>query len=210
VNQRFGSSSPAFSASRNPVAVTLMLRIDLGPTRERQNLTQTLDRGRTLTGTKPPEPMLRGIYGNGGIINPIASILAQADSLHLTGAQADSIATLNRWYVIHLDSIWTPVIHGYAGLPDRYDHDGVYGQYRHSREASVDLLIAVAPAISGLLTPTQRRKLPDLIAAYLDRRYLTAIRSGTSGSPGGVFAPGSGGGGGGFFGGGANTIIIRQ
>jgi hypothetical protein len=208
VNQRFGSTSPAVSTNRNPVAITLALRVDLGPTRERQNLTQTLDRGRTLAGTKMPEPFLRAMYGTGSVINPIATILAQADSLHLTGPQADSLATLNRSYVIRLDSIWTPVIRGYVALPDRYDHAAVYERYRRSREASVDLLMAVAPAIHDLLTPTQRRKLPDLIAAYLDQRYLGAIRSGTSGTPGGVFAPGMGVPGGAFAGGG--NIMIRQ
>jgi hypothetical protein len=207
VNQRFGGTSPAVSSVRNPVAVTLSLRFDIGPSRERQNLTQTLDRGRTLAGTRIPEGFLRAMYGSGGLINPIAVILNQADSLHLTGAQADSIATLNRWYVIHMDSIWTPVIRQYATLSDQYDHGAVYDRYRRAREASVDLLMAAAPAIKGLLSASQRRKLPDLIAAYLDQRYLAAIRSGTSGTPGGVFAPGSGVPGGAFGGGG--NIIIR-
>src|SRR5206468_67694 len=124
--------------------------------------TQTLDRGRTLTGTKMPTPLLRGMYGSGGIINPLATILSQADSLKLTGAQADSLATMNRWYIVHLDSIWTPIIRGYAALPDEYDHDQVYRNYRRAREATVDLLMVLAPDISGLLTPSQRRKLPPL------------------------------------------------
>jgi len=208
VNQRFGSTSQQTSAVRNPVAITLSLRFDLGPTRERQNLTQTLDRGRTHAGTRVPEGFLRAVYGSGGIINPLATILGQADSLHLTGIQADSLATMNRWYVIHLDSIWTPVVRAYAALPDHYDGDDVYDRYRSAREASVDLLMVAAPAIRELLTPTQRRKLPDLIAAYLDPRYLTAIRSSTSGTPGGVFAPGNGVPSGAFGGGAA--VFIRQ
>jgi hypothetical protein len=201
VNQRFGSTSQAVSAVRNPVVVTLSLRIDLGPTRERQYLAQTLERGRTLTGTRASPLFLRAMYGAGGIINPIATILGQADSLHLTGTQADSLATLNWWYVTRLDSIWGPVIRHYAALPDRFDRDEVYERYRKAREASVDLLVAVAPAIRSLLTAPQRRKLPDLITAYLDPRYLAAVRSGTSGTPGGVFAPGAGVPGGGLFGG---------
>jgi hypothetical protein len=206
VNQRFGSSNQSVSPVRNPVAITLSLRIDLGPTRERQNLTQSLDRGRTRAGTKMPEAFLRSVYGSAGIINPIAVILAQADSLRLSGRQADSIATLNRWYVIRLDSIWRPVTRHLATLPDHYDQADVYRRYRSAREASVDLLIAVAPDLRSLLTPAQQRKLPGLIAAYLDRRYLTAVRSGTSGTPGGVFAPGSGGPGGMF---GSEVIFMR-
>lgn len=192
VNPRFGSTSQVVSVLRNPVAVTLSLRIDLGPTRERQNLTQTLDRGRTRAGTKPSASLLRAMYGTAGIINPIATILAQSDSLHLTGAQADSLATLNWWYLTRLDSIWTPVIRQYAALPDHYDHDAAYHRYRKAREASVDLLVEAAPKVRSLLTASQRRKLPDLITAYLNPRYLAAVRSGTSGTPGGVFAPGTG------------------
>lgn len=209
VNPRFGSTSQSVSAVRNPVALTLSLRMDLGPPRERQALTQTLDRGRTRVGTRLPEPFLRQMYGSGSVINPIAAMLQQGDSLRLTGPQADSLATLNRWYTVRLDSIWRPVTRGFAALPDRYDHNEVYRQFRRAREASVDLLIRLAPDVRELLTPSQRRKLPALVAAYLDQRYLEAIRSGTSGAPGGVFAPG-GGGPGGMMMGGANVIIHRN
>jgi hypothetical protein len=188
----------------------MSLRFDLGPARERQALTQTLDRGRTRTGTRMPEGFLRGMYGSGSVINPMQVMLQQGDSLRLTGPQADSLATLNRWYAIRLDSLWRPVVRGYASLPDRYDHNEVYRQFRRAREASVDLLMMLAPHIKGLLTPSQRRKLPPLVLAYMDQRYLAAVRSGTSGQPGGVFAPGSGGPGMGAMIGGGNVIIHRQ
>ncbi len=192
VNQRFGSTSQAVSTLRAPVTLTASLKVDVGPTRERQGLTQTLDRGRTTGGQKFSEATLKIVYGSAGIVNPMAAILRDADTLRLTAPQADSVATLNRWYIIHLDSIWTPVTQYYASLPDRYNQDEVYDRYRRAREASVDLLVRVAPDIKALLTAEQRRRLPDLIAAYLDLRYLAAIRSGTSGTPGGVFAPGAG------------------
>jgi hypothetical protein len=207
VNPRFGATTQAVSTVRNPVALTLSLRIDLGPARERQALTQTLDRGRTLSGTKTPVPLLRAMYGTGGLINPLSTILSQSDTLHLTGPEADSLATLNRWFVVRLDSIWTPLLRAYGTLPDQYDHEEIYRKYRQAREGSVDLLMILAPEIAGVLTPSQRRQLPPLIAAYLDRRYLAAIRTGTSGSPGGVFAPGAGVPGGGMPG---NATIIMH
>ena len=40
VNPRFGNTSPAVSAFRNPVALTALVRVDVGPTRERQDLTR--------------------------------------------------------------------------------------------------------------------------------------------------------------------------
>ena len=55
-----------------------MLRFDIGPTRERQALTQMLDRGRTLDGNKAPEAMLKA-FGPIGISNPMAAILRPSD-----------------------------------------------------------------------------------------------------------------------------------
>ncbi|HEY6088237.1 MAG TPA: TonB-dependent receptor [Gemmatimonadaceae bacterium] len=216
VNQRFGSTLPALTAVRAPVTVTAMMRFDLGPTRERQALTQQLDRGRTTRGQKAPEPMIKAIYGSGGgLINPLSAILRAADSLGLNGTQADSIATLNRAYVIGLDSIWSPVAKYLAALPDNYNRDDAYRRYQRAREASVDMLIRLAPDIRGLLTPGQRRKLPALVASYLDTRYLASIRSGTAGGASGPMMMGPGGmmmmpAGGGRGGGGGEVIIIRN
>ena len=218
VNQRFGATNPQFSAFRSPVTLTAMLRFDIGPTRERQLLTQQLNRGRTLPGTRMPEPMLRAMYGQGGgIANPLATILRQQDSLKLTAKQADSIAALNRWYSIRIDSIWSPVAKYLGALPDRYDEGIAYDRYINARHATVDLLARLGPEVKGLLTAEQRRKLPPFIASYLEPRYLASIRSGTATFVGGMF-PGMGGpvtigGGGNVFigaGGGGAQVMIRQ
>lgn len=198
VNQRFGNVSPQLSAIRSPVAVTVQMRFDLGPTRERQILIQSLDRGRTTTGSKAQQPQLRAQYGNAGLPNPMATILRQADTLQLTSPQADSLATMNRWYLIRLDSIWAPLVKELAELPDNYDREKVYQKYTKARQGSVDLLVRLAPRMTRLLSKEQRRKLPPFIASYLDLRYLASIRNGTAGSgfglPGG-FTPGMVGGG---------------
>ncbi|HEV7387361.1 MAG TPA: hypothetical protein VGN73_01995, partial [Gemmatimonadaceae bacterium] len=167
-------------------------------------------------GNKAPEPMLKAIYGSGGIPNPLAGILRQADTLELTGPQADSIATMNRRYVVSLDSIWTPVARYLAALPDDYNKSEAYGHYQKAREASVDLLIRLVPKLNSLLTSDQRRKLPSFISSYLDTRYLASIRSGTAGAGNGpMMFPGNGiftapAGGGGPGGGGGQVIIIRN
>jgi hypothetical protein len=192
VNPRFGNTSPRTSALRSPVAVTALVRIDLGPSRERQELTRRLDRGRSEPGEKATAAELRAAYASAGILNPMAIMLRAADSLKLTGEQADSLATLNRWFTIRLDSIWSPVVRNYAALPARYSHGEAYWQYVRARERSVDLLIHVAPAINKLLTATQKRKLPALTASYLDLRYLAAVRSRTPGLSAPVFPPPAG------------------
>jgi hypothetical protein len=212
VNQRFGATSPAFSAFRAPVTLTAMLRFDVGPTRERQMLEQQLDRGRTKDGQKIPEPMIKMMFGNGGLPNPMAQILRQQDTLKLTGAQADSIATMNRWYMIRVDSIWSPVAKYLAELPNRYDEDEAYEHYIRARRATVDLLAKLGPQIKHLLTPEQRRKLPPVVASYLEPRYLASIRSGTGSFTGTTLFPGGGGGGPVMAGmaGGGNVTIIRH
>jgi Carboxypeptidase regulatory-like domain len=208
VNQRFGATRPAFSAFRAPVTVTALLRFDIGPSRERQLLTQQLDRGRRSPGQKMPEPMLNAMYGSGSVtINPLAQILRQQDSLRLTGPQADSIATMNRRFLIRQSAIWAPVVKEFAKLEDQYDHDIAYSRYRKARESSIDLLREMAPAIRALLTAEQRRLLPPLVASHLDARYLASIRSGTMG--GGDFGGFLGGGMAIPQGGGGNTVIIR-
>lgn len=206
VNQRFGATDPRFTAFRLPVTVTAMLRFDVGPTRERQSLTQQLNLGRSVEGQKMPEQMLKAIYGTGGFVNPLATILRQVDTLQLTVPQADSLATLNRWYLIRADSVWTPIARTLATLPDRYDSDDAYAAYRKGRRATVDLLQKVAKDVRGLLTAEQRRKLPALVASYLDPRYLASIRNGTAGVGG---AGGFPGGGPIMMGGGGGAQVIR-
>jgi hypothetical protein len=213
VNRRFGATNPAFQQFRAPVTLTAMLRFDVGPTRERQMLTQQLDRGRKTQGNRAPEIMLRAMFGNGGIPNPMASLLRDQDTLHLTSVQADSIATMNRKYIIALDGLWSPIVRDFAALPDTYEHDEVYQRYIIARRKTVDVLKDLAPAIRGLLTPEQYRRIPAFVASYLDPRYLSSIRSGTAGfgGGGGGFVPAGveafvGGGGGG----GMNVQIIRS
>jgi hypothetical protein len=197
VNPRFGSTDPRFARRRSPVVVSLALNVDIGPSRERQRLTQTLDRGRAHEGFKMPAALLKSVYGNGGVLNPMAEMLRQSDSLKLTGPQADSLASMNRLYTIALDSIWTPVTEYWAALPKDYDQGQAYGRYKRAREATVDMLINLAPRINRLLTDEQKRALPPLVASHLDRRYLNGIRSGTAGgSAGGAFGGGGGRGGG--------------
>jgi hypothetical protein len=181
VNQRFGSAQVA-QAARIPVTLTAMFRVDVGPTRERQALTSMLDRGRVVPGQRLPEPIIKALYGTSAIVNPMAQILRQADTLSLTPRQADSVAVLNRAYAILLDSIWTPVATYLAGLPDRYNQGDAYDRYKSAREATVDALIKLAPTINSLLTREQRRRLPVAVTPYLDTRYLASVRSGTAGT----------------------------
>ncbi len=208
VNQRFGSSNPAFTPFRTPVVATAMFRFDVGPTREQQSLIQQLNVGRRNEGNKFSESLLKAVYANGGLLNPLATILRQSDSLRLTSNQADSLATLNRWYLIRLDSIWSPIAKQLATLPDNYDEGAAYDRYKRGREATVDLIKRIAPQVKATLTDAQRRKLPTIVTSYLDPRYLASIRSGTAGA--GLSAFGAAGGGIAIPGGGGQFVTIAR
>ena len=181
VNERFGTTDGTQMWFRSPITLTAIVRVDVGPPRERQSLLQTLDRGRTTSGLKASEPILRLIYGGGGLMNPLATMLRQADTLKLTQEQADSIAVLNQKYSLRLDSIWTPIAKYLGELPDAYDRAEAYARYRNGRERSIDALMTYVDDVEGLLRGDQRRRLPANVAAYLDPRFLHSIRSGTVG-----------------------------
>ena len=208
VNQRFGNTNPAFNTFRVPVTLTMMLRYDIAPTRERQVLTQALDRGRRTSGTKAAEALIKAQFSSAGIPNPLATMLRDQDTLKLTALQADSLASMNRRFIVRIDSIWAPVAKELAALPDRFSHDLAYDRYKAAREASIDLLLTVAPTVKKLLTKEQLRKLPAFVASALDKRYLSNIRSGTAGGGGGMQIPGGGITAGGF--GGGASMIMRQ
>jgi hypothetical protein len=181
VNPRFGSTNPRETVSRNPVVVTAQFRLDIGFTRERQLLTQSLDRGRSRTGSRSTDGDIRGMSTALVPQNPISIIMRQADTLKLTRRQADSISSLSRVYAVALDSIWMPVAKALASLPDDYDRASAYSRYRQAREATIDVLMKLAPEVRGLLTPEQLRLLPPSAVTSLDRRYLAAVRSSTAG-----------------------------
>jgi hypothetical protein len=181
VNPRFGSTNPRETVNRNPVVVTAQFRVDIGFTRERQLLTQSLDRGRRRTGTRSTDQDIRGMSSTLIPQNAMSLIMRQADSLKLTRKQADSISALNRVYVVAYDSIWTPVAKYLAALPDQYDRAAAYDRYRRAREQTIDVLMRLAPAVRELLTADQLRMLPSTAVTSLDRRYLAAVRSSTAG-----------------------------
>jgi hypothetical protein len=192
VNQRFGATRPQFMTLRTPVVLTASMRFDLGPVRENQQLIQNIKNGRSEPGTRQLEASFRS-QASGSISNPLATIMRQQDSLHLTAMQADSIVTMNRRYLYRADSLWTPVAHYFATLPTEFDEHTAFDRYLAARRAQIDMLIEIAPTIHALLSDEQKRKLPSFVLSMLDSRYLVSIRNGT-----GLYVSGTGASRGGF------------
>jgi hypothetical protein len=188
VNQRFGKTRPRFLALRQPVMVTTSVRIDLGPTRERQQVEQNVGAGRNRPGTRMQAQFWRS-SGPNSVPNPLTQILRQQDTLRLTAAQADSIAVLNRRYTYRADSIWAPVGRYLGALPANYDIDDAYDRYIRARRAQIDMLMYIGPIVTSLLTPEQRRKLPAGVVNSLDPRFLLSIRNGSNTFVGGGGSP---------------------
>jgi hypothetical protein len=176
VNQRFGSTRPAQNTSSGLTYVTLELGFNIGVPQEKQMLTQRLDIGRKRPGTKYPAATLKSM-GSGTIPNPMAMILQQPDTLKLTRKQADSLAAMSRAYTLYAEGLWVPVGKTLEALPVDYDHSAAYDPYVEAREKTIDYLMNIVPAVKKLLTPAQKRMLPQIIMNYLDVRVLRAIRT---------------------------------
>lgn len=180
VNQRFGSTRPQQSAVYAMPNVTLQLSFDIGVPRERQLLTQRLDVGRSREGTRLT-PIAFAQFGLASIPNPMLLILRSSDSLGLSRAQADSLADLIKAFGAFADSVWLPFGREIAALPERYSAGDAFARYSAARARSIDYLIGLVPTVKAVLTPAQQRKLPPLVANYLDVRVLSFLRTSSAG-----------------------------
>lgn len=189
VNPRFGANRQASALNLAPMQLTLDVRFDIGPERERQDLFLRLRTGRNGKGAKMGEAQIKTMYTR-QYPNPFEQMLRQTDSLGLSNEVADSIAILNKAYGKEIDLIWSPVSKYLAGLPDKYDLDEAYSRVSTAQNQSLDKMALYGPAAKQLLTPEQIRKLPPFIALFLDNQAIRQVRPGRAG-----------GGRGGFFGG---------
>jgi hypothetical protein len=189
VNPRFGSNRQASALNLAPMQLTLDVRLDIGPERERQDLFLRMRSGRTSKGNKLTADQIKAQYMR-TYPNPFEQMLRQQDSLGLSNEVADSIAILNKAYGKIIDSIWTPVAAYLAALPDKYDLDEAYSRVSQAQNKSLDQMAIFGPSAKKLLTSEQIRKLPPYIALFLDNQAIRQIRPGRAG-----------GGRGGFFGG---------
>lgn len=124
--------------------------------------------------------------GTAALINPMQLTLRYADSLQLTGMQADSLATLGRTYAIALDKLWRPVLRYYAthAVEDESPFDD---PLNGAHILSITTLMALAPAVHTLLTTDQMSMLPDDIRRWLEGRELAALRERARSVPDVVF-----------------------
>ena len=181
VNQRLGATRVQQVTSRTPTVLTMQMSVDLAPTRDWQNLTQQLARGRTRVGTKLTEPQVRQLSQQ-IFPNVMARLLQVGEQIHLTRKQADSLATMSRRFTRLVDSVWTPAAKHLAAMPKDYDRTDAQRRLVLAREVTIDYLITAVPNVRGMLTRGQMRVLSSQIATMLEPRYLELMRSGQVGN----------------------------
>ncbi len=181
VNQRFGATRVQQVTSRTPAILTMRLNVDLAPTRDWQNLSQSLARGRTRSGVKMTEAAVRQMSPQ-LFPNVMSRLLQVGEQIHLTRLQADSLATMSRKYTRLVDSAWTPAAKYLAALPKDYDKSEAQRRLVNARETVIDYLILATPNVRKMMTKGQLRVLNSQILQMLEPRYLELLRSGQSGN----------------------------
>jgi hypothetical protein len=177
VNPRFGANRQANSVNRAPMQLTLDVRLDVGPERERQDLALQLRAGRGGRGQRLNENAIRQRYVR-SYPNPFEQMLRQHDSLGLSDEVSDSIAILNKRYSAIIDSIWAPIAKYLAALPEKYNLDEAYEKVTGAQNKSLDQMQIFGPAAKQLLSDEQIRKLPPFIALFLDAKAIRNVRPG--------------------------------
>jgi hypothetical protein len=178
VNPRFGSTSTSQNIQRSPVVITAGFSVDVGPTRDWQGMRMALERGRAKPGTKVTDAQMRTMSSALGVYNPMSRILSQREQMRLTRKQSDSLSSMSRAFQFKLDSLWLPLAEYYTGLPTDFNHGLAHEKFVDARQAIVDHLMVVAPAVKSLLTPQQNRKLASTMGLFLEPRYLKMLREG--------------------------------
>ncbi|MGH7669124.1 MAG: hypothetical protein ACRENQ_06480, partial [Gemmatimonadaceae bacterium] len=175
VNPRFGNSAIAQTVAYAPFRVTLDVRLAIGPDRNLQQLEQLLrgsrrgggfggrggfgGQGGSTQPQRPNELAIKNRYVR-GYPNPMDQMLRQKDTLKLTNEQTDSLIRMNKEFTNSVDSIWTPIAKYLEALPDKFNVDEAYDHVSNGQNATIDLLVAYAPRIKGLLSGAQFRELP--------------------------------------------------
>jgi hypothetical protein len=167
VNPLFASTTAARAAVRAPFALTLDVRVDLGPDRESQQIAAAL-RPRPADGVRVlPERELRRRLPTASAPE-LQSILRLRDSLALTRPQADSLGALVRRVTAARDSVWSDLARYLASQHGRYGSAETRRRWRRATADAARAFDEVLPAIGALLTPAQRAKLPPSLRARVD------------------------------------------
>jgi hypothetical protein len=159
VNPRFGSSTPSLSTLRAPFRVTLDVRIDYGRSVAEQRLDLNLRIQPPLVGTRATFDTIRARYVT-SVTDPYQVLLAFADSVALTRAQAEALQAQDRVFTPREVSVYDDLARYLVGLPSNYDVTEAVRHVNDANDAAWNIVYGEAPFFRKLLTSGQIRRLP--------------------------------------------------
>ncbi len=153
---------PALSAAQ----INIVRPSTVSVSAERAELDSLLRIGRTDSAVKLSAADWRAEYSH-RLDNPLELLLANADSLHLTDAQVDSIAGLNVLFLRSTNAVWAPVAEYLANLPDHYNAAAAWNHVNTAFVAELNALLVYDPAANAVLTNAQMDRLPLVMSNAL-------------------------------------------
>lgn len=174
VNPRFGSSRSSGNPYYAPFRVTLDVRLELGPSRDAQQLELNLRVRPPLSGTRAPADSIKQRYIGGSFADLYSSLLQMADSLALSRAQAEQMQARDALLRSRIDSVYGALAYYLAALPSRYDAAAALRHVTDANDAAWHAIYAEAPFLAKLLTPGQIRLLPPPLVAMLTTAHFNS------------------------------------
>lgn len=173
INPRFGTPLTNGRASNSGAAVTLSLRVALGPDADKQILEQELSALASVPG-EPDAARLRSRLGR-TVPNVPAAIVRFKDSLSLSNDQVRALSAESRAFVARADSIWKPFAEFLAALRLDYATDEAVRRYRATKLAAYRNAATTAQTARLILTRRQVAELPLFLRRYFDEDYVMSF-----------------------------------
>jgi len=163
VNPRFGSSSLATTARRNPFRLTIDVQLDVGPSTDEQRVVQNLRVQAHLVGTRATADtikyrLMRSGYDRYSDI--YGAMLRQADSLALSRDQVEAFQQHQAALRAYADSAYGALATRLASLPRDFSSKTAVAEVSATGTAMWQRIDLEIPFLRQTLTPGQMRLLP--------------------------------------------------
>ncbi len=164
VNPRFGSSSLATTARRNPFRLTIDVQLDVGPSTDEQRVVQNLRVQAHLVGTRATVDTIKERFMRHGGYNSYSDIyremLRNADSLALSRDQVEAFQQHQRVVRAFADSVYGALATRLAALPRDFSPKDAQVLIDSTGSAMWTRIYAEVPFLKQTLTTGQIRLLP--------------------------------------------------
>ncbi|MDB4879024.1 MAG: hypothetical protein JWL60_470 [Gemmatimonadetes bacterium] len=151
------------------------VKVQLGRAPEAQMLDRALTKGRSRGGTRVTAGQIASQYKR-TTPSIYAMILAESDSLLLSGDQVSAPRTMERSYVTSVDSVWQDVGRELASLPNAYDANAAQRVVDLATDGVWALGRQEGKGIAGILSPLQIALAPSLVQLLIRSDQPIGVR----------------------------------